>query len=978
MLDIRTIAIIFFINSLVATLFMAALWRQSRKQFQGISLWLTSFALLTAAFVLISLRNLIPDIASILIANCCVVAAAFILYLGLERFVACPSSQRHNYIVLAVFVGLFTYFTFFQPDVAIRIILLNLTLMLMFLQSGWLMLHRVGTQLKSLSRATGILCLLYAVVACYRIILVIFTPTPSNFLNMNLWDATGLLISQILTIGLVLVLLLMVNRRTSRNFFDQKEILIRSKVELEIGNRDLTERKRVEAALQESELRYRNLVNNSKNGVAIYEAAADGEDFIIIDFNLAAERIDNIKKVDIIGKSVIQIFPGIKEFGLFDVFQRVWRTGVSERHPLKLYSDERISGWRDYYVYRLPSGEIVAIYEDVTARKQIEEELKKSERRYRDIFENVLLGIFQKIPGGRYISANPTFAKMYGFDTPDELMSRIVNVKNEFYSSPQDYKLIKQQLDSAMVIKDFEAEGKRRDGTKIWLSICIRAVRDDRGKILYYEGTTVDITERKRAEEALQENEEKYRTVLDAIEEAYFELDLAGNLTFCNDYLCSSLSYSQEEMIGTNYRIWIAEEDHEKAYKSFHQAYLTGSFKNIAFLMLRKDGTKTYAECSTTTIRDSKGKVCGFRGVGHDITEHKRAEEALLKSEALLKEAQGVAHIGHWELDPATMIPAWSEEIFHIFGIDPATGEPSFTAHRDLLHPDDWDILNNAVRATSTTGAPFEIEFRFLHPLKGIRWMRAIGRVIRDDKGNISRLFGTAQDITDSKTTEEYLEKSRQELRDLSERLINLREEERTLLAREIHDELGQALTALKMDLSWLSKKLPKGPHGEKTASMLKLVDTTVKTVKRLSTELRPGLLDDLGLVAAMEWQAGEFHERTGIKTELSFEPDDIMVDNEQATALFRIFQEVLTNITRHAAATRIDAYLRERDGVLELSVRDNGKGIEQKMINSSKSLGLIGMRERCHYLGGTVDIRGKQGKGTTVIVNLPTGEVRQ
>jgi signal transduction histidine kinase len=129
--------------------------------------------------------------------------------------------------------------------------------------------------------------------------------------------------------------------------------------------------------------------------------------------------------------------------------------------------------------------------------------------------------------------------------------------------------------------------------------------------------------------------------------------------------------------------------------------------------------------------------------------------------------------------------------------------------------------------------------------------------------------------------------------------------------------------------------------------------------------------------VAAMEWQAGEFHDRTGIKTNLSFEPDDIMVDNEQATALFRIFQEVLTNVARHAAATSIEAYLHEKDGVLEMSVRDNGKGIEPKMITSPKSLGLIGMRERCHHLGGTVDIRGKPGKGTTVTVNLPAGEVR-
>ena len=852
LLDIRTIAIIFFINCLLATLFMAGLWQQSRRQFHGVSLWLTSFALLTAAFALISLRNVIPDIASILIANTCLVAAAFILYLGLERFIACPSPQRHNYIILAVFVGLFAYFTFFQPDVAIRIVLLNSALMLMFLQSSWLMLRRVGSQLKPLSRATGIVCLLYAVVACYRIILVIFIPAPGDFLDINVWDATGLLINQILTIGMVLVLLLMVNHRALRNTFDQEKILIRSKVELEISNRDLTEHKRIEASLKESELRYRDLVNFSKNGVAIYEAMADGEDFIIRDFNRAAESIDDVKKEDIIGKSVLRIFPGIKEFGLFEVLQRVWRTGVPERHPISHYHDERVSGWRDNYVYRLSSGEIVAIYNDVTESKQAEEALRVSEERYRSLVETAGSGISS--------------------------------------------------------------------------------------------------------------------------------IDLEGKFTFANDKVCQWAGLAEADILGRPFANFVHPADLPGLTEMFlNTAVGKSTGPNIEFRIIGKDGQITWLYTNPTSII-LDGKTSGFNAILNDITQRKWAEKELLKSEALLKEAQEVAHIGHWELDPATMIPAWSDEIFHIFGIDPATGEPSFAAHSGLLHPDDWEILNNAVNATIATGTPFEIEFRFLHALKGIRWMRAIGRAMRNDKGTIIRLYGTAQDITNSKSTQENLEKSSQELRSLSEHLISLREEERTLLAREIHDELGQALTALKMDLSWLSKKLPEGqrPLAEKIGSMLKLVDNTVKTVKRLSTELRPGLLDDLGLVAAMEWQAGEFQKRTGIKTELSFEPYDIMVDNEQATALFRIFQEVLTNVARHAAATRIDAYLRERDGVLELSVRDNGKGIEQAMVNSPKSLGLVGMRERCHYLGGTVDIRGKRGKGTTVTMILPAGEVRQ
>ena len=234
-------------------------------------------------------------------------------------------------------------------------------------------------------------------------------------------------------------------------------------------------------------------------------------------------------------------------------------------------------------------------------------------------------------------------------------------------------------------------------------------------------------------------------------------------------------------------------------------------------------------------------------------------------------------------------------------------------------------------------------------------------------------------DITERRRDREELEKSRQELRDLSARLTSSREEERKLLGYEIHDEPGQALTALKMDLYWLSKNLTAGqePLAEKTASMLNLIDTTVKTVKRISTGLRPGMLDDLGLVAALEWQAGEFQERTGVKINLSFEPADIRVDAEQSIALFRIFQELLTNVARHAAATRIDACLQEKDGALELSVRDNGKGIKPKAVTDSKSFGLIGMRERCHHLGGTVDIRGNPGKGTSVTVNLPAREKR-
>jgi signal transduction histidine kinase len=201
-----------------------------------------------------------------------------------------------------------------------------------------------------------------------------------------------------------------------------------------------------------------------------------------------------------------------------------------------------------------------------------------------------------------------------------------------------------------------------------------------------------------------------------------------------------------------------------------------------------------------------------------------------------------------------------------------------------------------------------------------------------------------------------------------------VREQERTNIAREIHDELAQALTALKMDLSWLHNKFQRDQVQliEKTRSMSGLVDDTIQVVKRISAELRPGILDDLGLVAAIEWQADEFQNRTGIICRVDVYPDDLPADQESSTAIFRIFQETLTNIARHALATRVTVDLAEKTGSLKLRVVDNGIGISEEQIHDPKSFGLIGMRERVYPWGGHVIIKGLPGKGTTVEVDLP------
>jgi PAS domain S-box-containing protein len=255
------------------------------------------------------------------------------------------------------------------------------------------------------------------------------------------------------------------------------------------------------------------------------------------------------------------------------------------------------------------------------------------------------------------------------------------------------------------------------------------------------------------------------------------------------------------------------------------------------------------------------------------------------------------------------------------------------------------------------------------------RWTRSAIYPIRGSTADGSRIFfHMVTDITDRKEAEEQLKTSRERLRDLSRHLESVREEERTNSAREIRDELGQLLTVLKIDMSWVAKRLPKAEASlaDKTRTMYELIDKAIQTVKRISSELRPGLLDDPGLAAAIEWQAQELRKRTDIDFEFRASPKEITLDRDRSTAIFRICQEALTNVVRHANATRVKLSLQEKRGRILFRISDNGKGIEEKQLSDPKAFGLIGMRERAHFWGGEVKISGTPGKGTVVAVSIP------
>jgi signal transduction histidine kinase len=238
----------------------------------------------------------------------------------------------------------------------------------------------------------------------------------------------------------------------------------------------------------------------------------------------------------------------------------------------------------------------------------------------------------------------------------------------------------------------------------------------------------------------------------------------------------------------------------------------------------------------------------------------------------------------------------------------------------------------------------------------------------------VHRALRETADRRERQRAEEKLRRSLDQLRALTTYLQYVREEERTRIAREVHDELGQALTGLKLDMSWLGARLSRNARAvqDKVKTMVDHIDETIQTVRRIATELRPGILDSLGLVAALEWQANEFQSRTGIPCQVVASVDDSQLQQQFATVFFRIYQEALTNIIRHAKATRVDVRLAEEGRALVLTVKDNGRGISEDEIANTRSIGLVGMRERAMLIGGEITLHGAPGNGTTMTLRVP------
>ena len=450
--------------------------------------------------------------------------------------------------------------------------------------------------------------------------------------------------------------------------------------------------------------------------------------------------------------------------------------------------------------------------------------------------------------------------------------------------------------------------------------------------------------------------------------------DEQGNMIAVNDAFCKTVGKSKQELIYKSFPVIYHPDEQQGALDMYKRDLKNNSIKtHFEHERVLWNNKKVWFDFTNSFIELPEfGKI--VLSIINDITLRKTAEINLQKSkeryELLFNSANDAVFICHLNAEnhfqkfieinnqACGMLGFSKLELMEVdfYQIVPPKNVYTLQSVIDNLNQNKYAIFEIVLLKKDRRPFPVEISshlFEF------------------EDKPTV---LSIARNIFDRRKTDASIRESSNLLRDLTSRLQEIREEERTLIAREIHDELGQNLTVLKMQISLLSNKLSDTQNHlkEKLLSASRLIDQTVESVQRISAKLRPGILDELGLIPAIEWQAQEFQERTGIQCNTTLPSEELNIPNDKATAIFRIFQEALTNVARHAQAQRISIILRKENQFLLLEITDNGRGIKETQIKDPTALGILGMKERALVFGGELNINGVPDKGTNVKLKMP------
>lgn len=508
---------------------------------------------------------------------------------------------------------------------------------------------------------------------------------------------------------------------------------------------------------------HRELLDQLGSGVAIYKAVDDGDDFVFVQFNAAAEQIERISRDDVIGRRVTEVFPGVDEFGLLPVLRRVWRSGAAEHHPLSAYRDARISGWRENQVFRLPSGEVVAVYQDRTAEKQAQarvrqlaDALSESEHRFRRTFEQAAVGMAHIGLDGRFLRINEKLCEITGY-TKDELQARTF----QDITHPDD-------LNADLALADDLWAGRiphyriakrylRPDGSIVWINLTASAVRDEAGRPEYGIAVVEDITVEKAAER-LRASEHLQRMALSASDAGAWECDMTTG-----EQVWSPETYDLFGLDPTRqpptFAEWLSQCVHPDDREQFAAVTETGLTEpdrpfEIEFRSVHPKKGQRWLISLGQLIRDPQGRPVRSYGLNLDITERREMEEALRTSEARLRMAMAAGDIGVWEWGIGSGGVTWSDNLKRFVQTEAQPFSYTYEAFRERVHPDDLDRVEAALARAVAGESDYRLEFRMVRSDGSIRWTDTRGALVRDPQGRPDRMIGIDMDITARKAAE--------------------------------------------------------------------------------------------------------------------------------------------------------------------------------------------------------------------------------
>jgi PAS domain S-box-containing protein len=483
---------------------------------------------------------------------------------------------------------------------------------------------------------------------------------------------------------------------------------------------------------------------------------------------------------------------------------------------------------------------------------------------------------------------------------------------------------------------------------------------------------------RKRSEEALRRAELEYRMVADFTYGWEYWANPDGTLRYVSPSCERITGIPPGEFVRhpSLIREIILPIDREIWDEHFRESRRGVPSHEILFRIRRPDGQVRWIEHACQSIQDPRGEFLGYRVSNRDVTERKMAEEAARIKDQSLAEAQRIAHLGNWHWNIETNELDWSDEVYRIFGLPPQEFRATCDAFLQSVHPDDRQALQEAVnRSLADPSVPYRFEHRVVRPDSRERIVHEQGEVTFDDGGRPIRMFGTVLDITERKQTEEMLQRSQEELRRLSAQLLSVHEEESKRIARELHDGIGQSLSALKFLLESRIQKMDQDPMPEnlrRLESMVPMIQNAIEEVRKMQTDLRPPILDDLGILATISWFCREYQQiYSSIRVEKEIEIGEEDVPPSLKTVIYRVMQEALNNVAKHSQAKRIRLCLLLEQGWLKLLIEDDGLGFDLQDASSEdrplRGLGLTSMRERIELSGGSFSLLSRKGRGTLI-----------